>query len=562
MTKKEDEKVAKRVLTIEANKATINDIADIKNKAKLRVAAYCRVSSSKEEQLNSFEAQVSHYTNFIKSNETWEFAGIYADEGISGKSKEKRTEFMRMIKECEGRKIDMVITKSISRFARNTADCIEVVRKLKALGVAVFFEKENINTMNAESELVLSVLSSIAQEELSSLSQNIRWGNQKRYEKGIVQVNTKRFLGYDVSEERKLIINETEAAIVRRIFKDYIGGKGTGIIARELESDGIKTVTGKTKWSGSAVRNMLANEKYCGDAILQKTYTADTVTFKRKKNRGELPQYYIKDNHEPIISRKEFELVQKIREDRAGKHGNIIGDREKYKNRYPFTYKIVCNNCGRPFKRHIQNSGKSCEVASWGCSTYLDRGSKECNMKPIYEETIKAVFVRMFNKLYTNKDVVLKPFIQNVKRIIDARLEDEGIKNFDKEIEQLLEQERMLLKLKEKGYADEEIYYEEKNKLSKNIAALREQRSKLAWELTGQDEWVDRANKVYEFISGIDNILEEFDEEIFNAIVEKITVKSDKYIIFELKNGLSLDEYFEKQRGRKGKIIFKEGENG
>lgn len=561
MTKKEEENVAKRVLTIEASKTTNNDLASIKSKAKLKVAAYCRVSSSKEEQLNSFEAQVNHYTNLIKNNELWEFAGIYADEGISGKSKEKRTEFMRLIKECEGRKIDMVITKSISRFARNTADCIEVVRKLKTLGVAVFFEKENINTMNAESELILSVLSSIAQEELSSLSQNIRWGNQRRYQKGIVHVNTKRFLGYDINEEKKLVINKAEAEIVKRIFYDYIGGKGSGTIARELERDGIKTATGKTRWRGSSVRRILINEKYCGDALLQKSITADTITFKRKKNRGELPQYYIKDNHEPIISREEYELVQRLRENRAGKHGNNKGDRAKYQNRYPFTYKIICSNCGGSFKRHIQNVGKSCEVAAWACTTYIDRGSKECSMKPIHDETIKTVFVRMVNKLYTNKDVILKPFAQNVKRIIDARLEDEGIKQLDGEIEVLLEQERMLLRLKEKGYADEDIYYEEKEKLSKAVEKLRAERNKLAWELTGQDEWIYRTNKVYEFISGIDNVLEEFDEDIFNALIEKIIVKSDKHLTFELKNGLILDEYFEKQRGRKGKIIFKEGED-
>ena len=562
MIMKEEVKVAKKVVTIEANKSTAGYLSDIKSKSKMRVAAYCRVSSAKEEQLNSFEAQVSHYTNFIKSNSNWEFAGIYADEGISGKSKEKRTEFLRMIKDCEARKIDMVITKSISRFARNTADCIEVVRKLKAIDVAVLFEKENINTMNAESELVLSVLSSIAQEELASLSQNIRWGNQKRYEKGIMQINAKRFLGYDVNEEGKLIINEAEAVIIRRIFKDYIEGKGGREIAKELEKDGIKTLTGKTRWKPSTLIHMLSNEKYCGDAILQKTYTADTVTFKRKKNEGELPKYYIKDNHEPIISREEFELVQKIKEDRAGKHGNNLGDRKKYSNRYPFTQKLICGDCGNTFKRFIQNAGKRCELATWSCTTYIDRGKSECSMKPIHDETIKVVFVRMFNKLYANKEIILKPFTQNVKRIIDARLEDDRIKNLDNEIEHLLEQEKMLLRIKEKGYADEQIYYEEKNKLAMNITELRRQRSQLAWELTGQDEWIDRANKVYEFISGIDTILYEFDEDIFNSIVEKIIVKSKEHLIFELKNGLTINEYFEKQRGRLGKIVFKEEEDG
>lgn len=551
--------MAKKVLTIE--KELSNDKLDKNQNQKPRVCAYCRVSSSKEEQLHSFDAQVSHYTNYIKNNPEWEFAGIYADEGISGKSKENRTELMRMMKDCRAKKIDMIITKSISRFARNTADCIEMVRKLKELGITVYFEKENINTMRAESELILSVLSSIAQEELSSLSQNIRWSNQKRFQKGIVQVNTKRFLGYDTDENGKLVINEDEAVIVRRIYNSYILGKGVGVVARELEEDGIKTVTGKTRWSGSTIKSIISNEKYCGDAILQKTYTADTVTFKRKKNKGQLPKYYIKDNHPAIIDRKQFELVQKIRADRAGEHGNNPGDREKYKKRYSFTYKIICGKCGNTFKRQIQNAGKACETAVWGCGTYIDRGKEECSMKPIHEETIKTVFIRMFNKLYTNKDIILKPFAENVKRIVDARLEDEGIKKLDSEIEVLLNQQRMILRLKEKGYADDEIYYEEKEKLLRSIEKLRAERNEMSWELTGQDDWINRTNKVYDFIKSIDNILEEFDDEIFNAIVERIIVKSKNHITFELKNNLILDEYFEKQRGRNGKIIFKEGKN-
>lgn len=552
--------MAKKVLTIE--KKLASDNFDINKTKKLKVCAYCRVSSSKEEQLHSFDAQVSHYTNYIKNNPQWEFAGIYADEGISGKSKKNRTELMRMMKDCKVKKIDMIITKSISRFARNTADCIEMVRKLKELGIAVYFEKENINTMRAESELILSVLSSIAQEELSSLSQNIRWSNQKRFQKVIVHVNTKRFLGYDTDENGKLVINEDEAVIIKRIFNSYILEKGVGIIARELEEDGIKTVTGKTRWSGSTIKSIISNEKYWGDAILQKTYTAETVTFKRKNNKGALPKYYIKDDHPAIIDRKQFELVQKIREDRAGEHGNNPGDREKYKNRYPLTYKIICGNCGNTFKRQIQNAGKTCETAVWGCGTYINRGKEECSMKPIHEETIETVFIRMFNKLYTNKDIILKPFVENVKRIVDARLEDDRVKKYDDNINNLMEQKKMLLRLKEKGYADEEIYYEEKIKIDKKIEKLREDINKLAWELTGQDDWINRTNKVYDFIKSIDNILEEFNEDIFNAIVESIIVKSKNHITFELKNNLILNEYFEKQRGRKGKIIFKERENG
>jgi len=312
---------------------------------RIRVCAYCRVSTDQAEQKNSFSAQVEHYTNHIKNNPAWEFAGIYADEAISGKNTAKRPEFMRMVKDAEQKKFDLIITKSISRFARNTADCLETVRKLKLIGVAIQFEKESINTSNAESELMLSILSSVAEEELVSISQNLRWSNQRRFKQGKLMINTQRFLGYDKDTKGHLVINEEQAAIVRRIFNDYLSGLGLSLIAKGLRDDGVKTISGKVKWAESAISSILKNEKYVGDALLQKTITTE---FKKKRNKGDAPMYYVKDSHPAIIIRKDFEKAQELMVQRAKSKGNIEGNRDKYLKRYALT-----SHCLRPLWKYV-----------------------------------------------------------------------------------------------------------------------------------------------------------------------------------------------------------------
>lgn len=344
----------KKVTTIAAKKR--EEIKGRSLKPRLRVCAYCRVSSNSNEQMESFETQVAYYTEYINQRPEWEFAGVYADSGITGTGREKRTEFNRMLKDSQNGKIDLIVTKSISRFARNTADCLDAVRFLKSLGVAVYFERENINTMSAESELILSVLSSIAQEESRSISENIRWSLKKRFRQGKVTVTTKRFLGYDTSKNGELVVNPVEAEIVKRIFKEYIAGKSIRDIKRGLEGDGIKTVTGLGKWPEGTIRGVLTNEKYYGDAVLQKTYTVDYLSHKKKRNRGEVPLYHVKGNHVPIVSKEEFDLVQKLMAERAAKYGNLPENREKYARRYVFSGKIIYGNCGATFRRRTWNS--------------------------------------------------------------------------------------------------------------------------------------------------------------------------------------------------------------
>jgi site-specific DNA recombinase len=273
-------------------------IRGLSTEAKKRVAAYCRVSTDTEEQLSSYEAQVSYYEDYIKKRPDWEFVGIYADEGITGTNTKNRTDFNRMIDDCLAGRIDLVITKSISRFARNTLDCLRYVRMLKEKGVGIFFEKENIDTLDSKGEVLLTILSSLAQDESRSISENSRWGIMRRFQQGKVRVNHKKFTGFDKDENGELVIDKKEAAVVRRIFTEYLAGKGLKAIGEGLEEDGITTATGNSAWHASVIKQMLQNEKYAGDALLQKTVTVDFLTHKRVKNEGQVQQFFVENSHE------------------------------------------------------------------------------------------------------------------------------------------------------------------------------------------------------------------------------------------------------------------------
>jgi len=516
--------------------------------SKLRVCAYCRVSTMHEEQQNSFDAQIRHYTTLIENNPDWKVAGIYADEGISGKSKKNRTEFLRMIRDAENRKLDLVITKSISRFARNTADCIETVRLLKSWGVGVFFEKENINTLSAESELILTILSSIAEEELISTSQNIRWSNQKRFKQGKMHLVTERFMGYDRDGKGGLVINEEQAAIVRRIFNESISGKGVTLIARDLEVAGIKNVSGSIRWQPSVVLGMLRNEKYVGDVILQKTVTANSITFKRKANEGEAPRYYIKDNHPPIIEREKFELVQELLAERIRGKGYSPEMAWKYQTRYPFSHKIVCGSCGRGFRHQIHNCSKPSRQEFWGCANYIERRVSTCDMRPVKNNTLERLFIRVFNKLLVNR-YLLTNFSTTLRMVSHAKIGGGKLDDINAEIDGLLKQEHILLKLYEKGVADKVILRIEHEELIGKLGRLRVEKNNIIQQIEGQDERVKQTDELISLFDGIDTLLESFDEVLFETIVDKLVVKERECIVFCLKNGMELEERYKLQRG-------------
>ena len=356
-----------------------------------RVAAYCRVSTDKEEQEHSFETQKEMYTEMIMMKPNWQMAGIYADEGITGTIAKKRPGFMKMIDDCKKGKIDMIITKSVSRFSRNNLDCLLYMRELKELGIPIIFEKEGINTMQVSSELLITLFSGLSQAESESISMNVKIGKRQSLKNGNVPFSYKSFLGYRKGADNKPEIDPEQAIIVKRIFSEYLSGKSLKGIANSLTADGILTVLGKTNWTGSGVMSILTNEKYKGDALLQKTYIADCISKKCKKNKGELPMYYIENNHPAIIERAVFDRVQEEISRRNSKRKvKEVGTKTelgKYSSKYALSEVLFCGQCGTPYRRCTWSRNGKKKIV-WRCISRLDYGKKYCKDSPTIEESL------------------------------------------------------------------------------------------------------------------------------------------------------------------------------
>lgn len=368
---------------------------------KKKVAAYCRVSTDQEEQLSSYENQMRYYTELITRNPDYEMVDIYADEGISGTNTKKRDDFNRMIADCRAGKIDLIITKSISRFARNTLDCLNYVRELKDLGIGIIFEKENINTLDAKGEVLLTILSSLAQDESRSISENSTWGIRRRFEQGQHKMSTKRFLGYDSDEEGNLIVNRPPAKIVIRLYEEYLSGKTVDYIARIFKAERIKNWDRKYNWQPSTLDSMLRNEKYMGDTILQKSYTADFLSKRRVMNDGVLPKYHIKRDHEAIIDVDTWEAVQAEIEKRAQYCKDHFTNAYSQKTETnPFYAKIICGNCGSTYSRVKYTTRASTAITKWRCgSCNKANGHKICSNRYVLDETFTKLFVMSWNEM-------------------------------------------------------------------------------------------------------------------------------------------------------------------
>ncbi|WP_368388400.1 recombinase family protein [Schaalia turicensis] len=364
--------------------------------ARKRVAAYARVSTEMEEQTSSYEAQIDYYTAYIHSRNDWQFAGMYCDEGISGTSMKRREGFQTMIDDALAGKVDLILTKSVSRFARNTVDSLTTVRKLKDAGVEVYFEKENIWTFDSKGELLITIMSSLAQEESRSISENVTWGHRKRFADGKIMVPYASLLGYKKGEDGNLAIDETQAATVRRIYARFLEGATPQTIAKELTADQILTPRGKNIWSASTIRSILSNEKYKGDALLQKSFTTDFLTKTMKVNEGEVPQYYVTGNHEPIITPATWDVVQAELARRAGKGTS---------NTHPFANKITCSECGGLFGRKVWHSTSKYRRYIWRCNNKYKKIHR-CATPHVTEEQIKNAFVAALAERVTNTDVL------------------------------------------------------------------------------------------------------------------------------------------------------------
>lgn len=337
---------------------------------KLRVCAYVRVSTDSIKQGKSIENQIITFENQIQSNPEYVFVKVYADQGVSGTS-EKRPQFQNMLEDCRAGRIDRILTKSISRFARNTTTVLKIVRELKDLGIGVYFEENNIDTLSDNGELMMSILASFAQEESRSMSENNKWSIKKKFERGEGMINTSRFMGYNKDSTGDLIINKEQAQIVRRIFELYLSGEGCHRIAKLLNEEGVKTITG-SRWNDGTIKGMLQNEKYKGDFHLQKYYTPENKKNQRVKNHGEVQSYYITEDHPAIVSVKEWQQVQEIMEEHKRQKNNLGG--VKYQNRYPMSGMLICPLCGKSLKRRYVFANK----VEWICSTYIREGKKVC----------------------------------------------------------------------------------------------------------------------------------------------------------------------------------------
>ncbi len=382
----------------------------------LKVAAYARVSSGKDAMMHSLSAQISYYSKLIQDNPNWQYCGVYADEAKTG-TKDSRPEFQRLLEDCKQGKIDMIITKSISRFARNTLTVLETVRELKKLGIDVYFEKENIHSLSEEGELMLTLLGSIAQEESLSVSENCKWRIRDKFKQGI-STNFK-MLGYELKNNQITVIPK-EAKIVKMIFQDYISGKGINAIARKLRDKCIPTKDGGI-WHENAVRGILGNEKYAGNLLLQKTFVTDHISKKKRKNNGELQMYYIESNHEPIIDIETFQKVQDEIKKRA-KHHKATNSSKKY----AFTQKIECGLCGKNYRRKISASGTKYEKQIWICATFNGYGKKYCPSSRIPEETLEKLSAEVLKipkfdeKIFSDKvSKIVVPNKGNLKFILN-----------------------------------------------------------------------------------------------------------------------------------------------
>lgn len=495
---------------------------------KLRVAAYVRVSTASDDQLLSLKAQTEHYRTYIESNENWMFSGVYSDEGVSGTQLKKRNGLNRLIEDCEKGLVELIITKSISRFARNTEDCLKIVRKLLTYDVPIIFEKENIRTDDMESELILSILAELAASESRNISENEKWGIQKRFKDGTYIISYPPY-GYRNNKGVMEIIPE-EARVVKEIFDKTLQGYSSESIADLLNKQHITTKRNQ-KWSPGTVRGIIKNEKYIGDVLFQKTFTDDNYI--RHKNNGQKTSYYMENHHEAIISKETYHKANFLIQQRKLEKGNC-GKASKFQNRYSFSGKIICGECGDTFKRRIHTMPKRKYIA-WCCATHIN-DKHICGMKYIEEERIKYASIMMFNKLIYGKTFILKPlqdvFTENSNNYLKEKTQK--ILEIDKKMEEINH-------LYHSGYLTHMMYQNvhtklvyEKEKLLKQVQQTKKCEMHKAVCDTSLKNLIKRLNKL--------EYLTTFSETLFTDFVEKIEIVSREKIRFLLKCGLELEE--------------------
>lgn len=490
---------------------------------KRKVAGYARVSTELDEQKNSYQSQLNYYTTYINSRLDWEFVGMYSDEGITGTSTKKREGFNKMVEDALDGKIDLIITKSVSRFARNTVDSLSTVRKLKDAGVEIYFEKENIYTFDQKGELMITIMSSLAQEESRSISENTTWGQRKRMADGHGCLGFSRFLGYDRGPNGEFVINEEQAKIVRRIFNEYIDGKNATQIAKGLTQDGIKTVTGKDEWGRCTILSILRNEKYKGDCLMQKYYIDNFLNKKLIKNKGELQQYYAKDHHEPIVSREVFDAVQ-IKLDKRSKKKNQSSARD-------FSSMIVCGECGAYYGSKVWHSNDKYKKFVYRCNEkYV---GEKCDSPTVDESRLKDLFVEAINILIKDKNEIL----ENLEILLQMKKNEEDYEKRLKEAAVNLDRAennyREFLDQQKGASVDIKQYEEIMKIVSNEYEEAREVYDTLVDEERNRLRDVFDLENFIDKFKSLDGCVFDYNTDLMKKTVDMITVFKDKRVVFK-----------------------------
>ena len=517
--------------------ATINPVTRLPEmgRKKRKVAGYARVSTDKDEQFTSYEAQVDYYTRFIKSHADWEFVKVYTDEGISALGTKNRDGFNEMVEDALAGAIDLIVTKSVSRFARNTVDSLVTIRKLKAKGVEVYFEKENIYSLDNNGELMLTILSSMAQEESRSISENVTWGQRKRFADGKISLPYKQFLGYDRGEKKDdpPVVNPEQAAVVRRIYRTFMEGKTAGAIARELTAEGIPTPAGKTNWQASTVSSILQNEKYRGSALLQKHYTVDFLTKKQKVNEGEIPQYYVEHSHEAIIDPDEWDTVQE--EIRRRKQ---IG--RSYSGKCVFSAKLICGDCGSRYGAKVWHSTDKYKTTVWQCNQKYDGEHEKCQTPALTEGEIKDIFVEAFNRIIVSKEAFLANCSYAKETLADTASLDAQIKKQWREKETVVELIKKCVEENPVVAIDPKEFNDRYNGYVVRHDSIQAAIDELQAEKKARLDKAKAIDRFARMLAARDGFLNEFDPFLWSAMVESATVMSGGEIRFRFCDGTEI----------------------
>lgn len=498
--------------------------------AKLVVAAYARVSTEKEEQEDSFERQVSHYTTLINSKPEWDFGGIYADPGITGTRAEKRPDFMRMIADCRAGKINKILVKSISRFARNTVDALNYIRELKELGISIFFENENIDTLTPGGEVLITILAAMAEQESRTMSTNIKWSYQKKFKNGEVILNTGLMMGYTNTgrkdDEGKTIyeINETEAAIVRRIYREYLAGVTVTRICRGLEEDGIPTKLGKKRWGHQVIMSILTNEKYTGNAILGKTFKPDVLSKYRQKNTGQAPMYYAEGTHPAIIDTETFELVKVEIQRRKDEKVTAVGS-SRFTSKYPFSGLLVCGECGHKLRRHVRTVGTGAKVPAWGCANRISNGRSVCDSHHVNEDTLQQTYTAAIKDMIEDAEEIMAA-VKDTAGLVLQPENTAALAQVEQDIIDTQDAVLALHKAKQQRSVSAADYAAKIKEYGQRIQELEEQQAELQTTENRYSEvkmWLDSFEE--HIRSGA--IMDATDSIIMKQLVEQIIVNND-----------------------------------